>query len=99
MEELPVRLEFADQSIYANTENISCGGMFLPEVNHGMDIDVDDEITAFLTLPSKTKTVKVNCHVSRVQRQPDSGIALEFRGLYDENIQEIDTYIKNKPEN
>lgn len=93
--ELPVRIEYGGKTVEATTENISCGGMFLGGLNR--ELNPDDTVTAFVTLPEDCKVVKLSGRVCRVQPTADSavqGIAVQFRGLYDENRLEIDRYVK-----
>lgn len=95
--ELPVKLETGGQSIESTTENISCGGMFLPNIQ--TDLKEDDTLTAFITLPEDCKVVKMSGRVCRVRNNTDSqdsGVAIQFSGLYDENHLEIDRYVKWK---
>ncbi len=98
--ELPVRLEVDGQEIVSNTQNISCGGMFLPtDESETKLFNEEKELTAFITIPDECKVVKLSGRIRRVQRKSDfdpAGIAIQFSGLYDENFLEIDRYLKWK---
>lgn len=93
--ELPVRLEMNGQEIQSTTQNISCGGMFLNSPQNF--VKPEDSVVAFITLPGTQRAVKLNGRVCRIETQADStGAAIEFSGLYDENHQHIDQFVKNK---
>jgi len=95
--ELPVQLELNGKKIETTTENISCGGMFIPQV--GQKLLEDEAITAVITLPQDSKIIKMPGRVCRVLTDPNSkayGVAIQFSGLYDDNSLEIDRYVKWK---
>jgi uncharacterized protein (TIGR02266 family) len=95
--EVPVKLECDGQSIDGTTENISCGGMFLPNLN--TPELTGKPLTVFLQLPEHTQMVKLSGRVARVENQADGqakGVAIEFSGLYDDNRLEIDSFIKKR---
>ena len=93
--ELPVRLEFDGRTIESTTENISCGGMFLP-ANTATTLKEHDLLTAFIKLPENKKEIRMTGKICRIQRNPDNtdGLAIQFSGLYDDNHLEIDRLIK-----
>jgi len=95
--ELPVRLEMNGKKIEATTENVSCGGMFLPM--KPCDLKVDEHLTAFVSLPERAAPVKLSGRVCRIVENPgaeNTGVAVEFSGLYDENQMAIDHLVKWK---
>lgn len=92
-EELPVQLKIAGEIIETTTQNISCGGMFLPNVCD--KLEHHKELEAFITLPEAGKPVRLAGRVLRIEKNPCAA-AIEFSGLYDDNHLEIDRYIKWK---
>lgn len=92
--ELPVRLEFDGRVIESTTENISCGGMFLPK-NNASSIKKDDLLTAFITLPETKKEIRMTGKICRIQKNADntSALAIQFSGQ-DENHPDIDHLIR-----
>jgi hypothetical protein len=99
--ELPVKLEVDGHEIETSTENISCGGMFLPvKKKKGLTgLKEYDELTAFITIPDECRSIKLTACVNRVQRNTERtpiGVAIEFCGLFDENHLEISRYLKTK---
>jgi len=98
--ELPVRLEVAGQEIQTTTENISCGGMFLPTPIQAEDSFVEDQvITAFISIPDQNKVIKMAGSITRVHKKYNAdtvGLAIQFSGLYDDNRLEIDRFLKWK---
>lgn len=93
---LAVELEVDGKKLTATTGNISCGGMFLPQLDQ--DLSENQPITALISLPEQDKIVKMSGTVCRVQRPVDQapGVAVQFSGLYDDNHHQIDRYIKWK---
>lgn len=94
--ELDVNLSINGTELNATTANISCGGMFLPIKQEKLKADTDIQVT--LNLPDTANPVKVVGEISRLSSQadPSKGVAIRFRGLYDDNILAIDRFIKNK---
>lgn len=96
--ELPVEIEHGGKRVSATTENVSCGGMFLPN----MDADFTElqDVVTFINLPERAEAIRLTAQVRRVENSPADGgrpgIAVEFSGLYDDNRLEIDRYIKWK---
>ena len=79
--------------------NISCGGLFLPIKKNRIKERADIEVT--LALADDGKPIRMVGEVARYQdgsfikRRPE-GVAIQFRGLYDDNILAIDRFIKNR---
>ena len=93
--ELPVRLEYDGEAVSATSDNVSCGGMFLPINN--INVSEDQPIVAFINLPESARAVRLTARIKRIEKDPDNkfkGVALEFEGLYDSNRLEIDRYVK-----
>ncbi|MDX1412063.1 MAG: PilZ domain-containing protein, partial [Nitrospirales bacterium] len=70
--------------------NISCGGMFLR-------IDPDrvspgQELSVVIHLPNVKSPVKV---VGEICRSEKDGVAVEFQGLYNDNILAIERFVKS----
>ncbi len=94
---LDVSLEFNGQKIEATTSNISCGGMFLPDIHSMLAVEAD--IVVFVSLPDHTQLIKLPARVRRVDAKLESkkiGVALEFSRLYDDSRLQIDRYVKWK---
>ena len=82
------------KKISASTSNISCGGMYLPmPPESALQEKTGLEIT--LNLPSVNKPVKVMGEVNRIDGD-SQGVAVEFQGLYDDNILAIERFIRSK---
>lgn len=95
--ELPVRLEMDGRQVESTTQNISCGGMYLANVQEGLQ--EDGNVVAFITLPESPKVVRLVGRVCRTEKNPEAAshnYAIEFGGLYDDNHMSIDQLIKNK---
>lgn len=95
--ELPVELEVDGKKVQATTDNISCGGMFLPDIAELLEEQQD--VIAFVTLPDQSKSIRLPAKIARIERKianNSKGIALQFDGLYDTNRLEIDRYVKWK---
>ena len=91
---LDVRLELSGKSIQTKTANISCGGMFLPDLP---EPDQKTDIVAFINLPERIDPVRVPSQVCRVVPSSETGpggIAFEFNKLIDDNRLEIDRFVK-----
>lgn len=98
--ELPVEIEHDGRRVNATTENVSCGGMFLPNIDEDAGFSESQNIVAFINLPDRSETIRLTGTVRRVEvSKPASkghGVAVEFSGLYDDNRLEMDRYIKWK---
>ncbi|MDO8519075.1 MAG: PilZ domain-containing protein [Deltaproteobacteria bacterium] len=97
--QLDVDLVIEGKQVNAKATNISCGGLFLPIKKTQIKERADIEIT--LSLPDQRKPVRVVGEVARLQGgsllgQKKEGVAIQFRGLYDDNILAIDRFIKNR---
>lgn len=96
--ELPVEIEHEGKRVSATTENVSCGGMFLPNMHD--DFSEEQDVVTFINLPDRSAAIRLTAQVRRVESSPEDGgkpgIAVEFNGLYDDNRLEIDRYIKWK---
>lgn len=94
---LPVVLEFEGGTVSATSDNVSCGGMYLPL--HQINIAEDQTVIAFINLPEKSRAVRLPARVRRIKKDAENrltGVAIEFEGLYDSNRLEIDRYVKWK---
>lgn len=94
-----VHLIMEGKQMEATTANISCGGMFLP-IQEG-SLHEHNDVEVILNIPDEHKPVKVIGEVSRLQVSPimkgrRRGVAIEFRGLYDDNRLVIDRFVKDK---
>jgi hypothetical protein len=88
--EVKVDLKFPDKTVVASTCNISCGGMFLrvdPEKVNGKN-----EVQLAIHLPNRDKPVQL---VGAVRRSENDGVAVEFQGLYNDNILAIERFVKS----
>lgn len=96
--ELPVRLEVGGKALNATSQNVSCGGMFLP-LNENETFQEKKELIAFINLPDRAETIRLPAKINRLEKNLQNklkGIALEFQGLYDTNRLELDRYVKWK---
>lgn len=97
---LDVDLVIEGQRVNAITENVSCGGLFFPSKN-ATPFKQNSNVEVTLSLPDTKNPVKIIGEVSRCPILPPlpaqkNGVAIRFRGLYDENILALDRFIKNK---
>lgn len=97
--DLPVDLTIDGQKVCATASNISCGGLFLPIKNKQLKENSPCEIT--VSLPNATHAVKVSGEIARTEPgsrwfRRSHGTAIRFKGLYDDNMLEIEKFIKNK---
>ncbi|HBF12397.1 MAG TPA: hypothetical protein DDW49_03245 [Deltaproteobacteria bacterium] len=99
--DLDVNLVIDGKRIDTTATNISCGGMFVP-IGEGVvshDTQPPQEIEMIVHLPDTEKPVRVYGHVARCQfgtsyTPGQEGVAIKFKGLYDDNILAIDRFIK-----
>lgn len=97
--ELEVGLTIEGERVNTMATNISCGGLFLPIKKNRIKERTDIEV--MLALPDQLKPVRLVGEVARLQegslfkRRPE-GVAIQFRGLYDDNMLAIDRFIKNR---
>ncbi len=89
--DLKVNLNIDGKSMKASASNLSCGGLFLPTEKLVLQENSNLEMT--LHLPDQKKPIKV--FGTPVHRE-GKGVAVQFQGLYDENIMAIDHFIKNR---
>jgi hypothetical protein len=88
--EVKVDMEFPGKTVKAATRNISCGGMFLrvdPKKINGCD-----EVQLAIHLPNRDKPIQL---VGAVRRSEIDGVAVEFQGLYNDNILAIERFVKS----
>lgn len=88
--EVPVDLECSGKRLKANTRNISCGGMFLHL--DPAQIQGQDEVQLVVHLPNRDKPVHL---IGSVRRSDADGVAVEFQGLYNDNILAIERFVKS----
>lgn len=97
--DLPVNLMVNGQPVTGTTSNVSCGGIFLPMKKN--NLSEKGEVEVILHLPDSEKPVKVIGEITRVQsekldQEQGAGVAVRFKGLFDDNILAIDRFIKNR---
>lgn len=88
--ELPVDLEQSGVSLKAQTRNISCGGLFLSL--DPQQLAPEEDLQLVIHLPNQKNPVKL---VGSVRRRENDGVALEFQGLYNDNILAIERFVKS----
>ena len=88
--EVSVDLELGGKTLKTRTRNISCGGMFLrmdpKKVANGQELNIA------IHLPNRKNPVKL---VGQIRRSETGGVALEFQGLYNDNILAIERFVKS----
>ena len=87
---LEVYLNCGDRKIQATSENISCGGIYIKSPQENIPEDTDLELAIYL--PHREKPVVMTADIIRKDRSGD--LALKFRGLYDDNVLQIEKFIK-----
>ena len=93
--EVDVRLLNVDgQEIAATASNISSGGMYLPVFHQA--IKKDSELEMVVHIPDQDRPIKIFGEVRRVDDSSQQGLAIKFKGLYNDNILAIDRFIKTK---
>ncbi len=92
--EVEVEVDLGSKILKANTSNISCGGMFLKvdpaSLHAGSRGDADLQMA--IHLPNHKSPVKL---VGQVRRSTHHGVAVEFQGLYNDNILAIERFVKS----
>jgi len=91
--ELPVDLELGEETVHSTSSNISCGGMFLlidPE-----KLSDRQKLDVAIHLPNRKNPVKMTAEILRSD-QDRRGIAVQFQGLYNDNLLEIEKFVKGK---
>ena len=89
-----VELELGDRTLEAISSNISCGGMFLmvdPE-----KVKDQQSLNLVIHLPNRAKPVQLTGEILRQENDSRAGVAVQFQGLYNDNILEIEKFIKTK---
>lgn len=96
---LDVDLVINGQKMNATASNISCGGLFLPLPSKSVEKHTAP-VEVMLTLPDHKRPVKVIGEISRLhetkQSKEQPGLAIKFKGLYDDNILAIERFIKSR---
>lgn len=91
--QVPVELEMGDRTLQVTSSNISCGGMFLnldpAELHEAKSLNL------VIHLPNRAKPVKLTGEVLRCETERE-GIAVQFQGLYNDNILEIEKFVKGR---
>lgn len=92
--ELPVDLEIGSETVQTTSSNISCGGMFLlidpDKLNDKHKLDV------VIHLPNRKNPVKMSAEILRSESSDRRGVAVQFQGLYNDNMIEIEKFVKGK---
>ncbi|MCB1215203.1 MAG: PilZ domain-containing protein [Deltaproteobacteria bacterium] len=89
--QVPVEVELGQQPLKTKTVNISCGGMFLKLKEENLPPNIED-LDLVIHLPNQNKPVKLSAELNRRSNQ---GVAVEFQGLYNDNILAIEKFIKS----
>lgn len=92
--EVDVDLDMGESSLKATSSNISCGGMFLRIDPH--QVDGKQQIDLVIHLPNRQKPVKLTGEILRSETNSRLGVAVQFQGLYNDNILEIEKFVKGK---
>jgi c-di-GMP-binding flagellar brake protein YcgR len=92
--EVPVDLEMGDRTLQTTSSNISCGGMFL--LLDPSQVQEQKSLNLVIHLPNRTKPVKLTGDVLRRENDSRPGVAVQFQGLYNDNILEIEKFVKAK---
>src|SRR5262249_19622937 len=90
---LEVELMLDGAPLKATTANISCGGLFLM-VNPDQ-IQKDQHLSLAIHLPNRERPVQLSANLLRRERTKRQGVALQFEGLYNDNILAIEQFIKS----
>lgn len=89
--DLEVHLNIDGRSMKASASNLSCGGLFLPMEKPSLHKNSNLEMT--LHLPDQKRPIKI---LGTTVHRAGKGVAVQFQGLYDENIMAIDHFVKHK---
>lgn len=92
--QVPVDLEMGNRTLTATSSNISCGGMFL--VVDPAQLSEQRNLSLAIHLPNRSKPVKLTVEVLRRETNSRAGVAVQFQGLYNDNILEIEKFVKAK---
>lgn len=91
--ELVVNLEAEDQNLQTTTTNISCGGVFLKV--DPQQLSEKEDLNVLIHLPNRLNPVKIAGKILRHENSKQ-GVAVQFNGLYNDNILEIEKFVKGK---
>lgn len=92
--EVDVDLDFGDTTVKTTSSNISCGGMFLHV--DPLQVDGKQQLDLVIHLPNRQKPVKLTGEILRTETHSRLGVAVQFQGLYNDNILEIEKFVKTK---
>lgn len=92
--EVDVDLDLGEQKVKATCSNISCGGMFLTV--DPQQVADKQQLDLVIHLPNRQKPVKLTGEILRTETQSRFGVAVQFQGLYNDNILEIEKFVKTK---
>ena len=92
---LKVSLLYGGRKIQAKCANISCGGIYLNIKNIRSRVaELKKSLEVAIHLPNRKTPVVMVADV--IRHDPQDGLALKFQGLYNDNVLEIEKYIKSK---
>jgi PilZ domain-containing protein len=83
-----------EQTVNTTSSNISCGGLFL--MVDPQKVSDKQQLDLAIHLPNRQQPVKLTGDILRSETQSRLGIAVQFRGLYNDNILEIEKFVKAK---
>ncbi len=92
--QVPVDLESVEGVIHSKSQNISCGGMFLEA--DPASFCSDQSLEVLVHLPQRDFPVRLAGKVLRSERDSRRGVAIQFEGLYNDNILQIEKFVKSK---
>lgn len=92
--ELPVDLQVGEEKVMTTSSNISCGGMFL-QIDPAQ-LSMLEKLDVVIHLPNRKNPVKLSAEILRNERDDRRGVAVQFQGLYNDNILEIEKFVKAK---
>jgi hypothetical protein len=92
--QIPVELKWEKGIAQSTSQNISCGGMFLT-LDPSQFLS-DQSIDVLVHLPQKESPVRLPGKVLRSEQSLRTGIAVQFEGLYNDDILQIEKFVKGK---
>jgi|SRR5262249_23731872 len=92
--ELPVDLELDHEVVQTTSSNISCGGMFL-QIDP-QKLSQQHKLDVVIHLPNRKTPVKLSAEILRSESEARQGVAVQFQGLYNDSLLELDKFIKSK---
>ncbi len=92
--DVKVDLQIENRTLNTTASNISCGGMFL--LVDPKQVDPQQALHLAIHLPNRQKPVKLTGEVLRRETDSRQGIAVQFQGLYNDNILEIEKFVKGR---